>query len=155
MSNITIFSQQVSYDDGGGASDSESGHDVYLERVKAEGQERDSEDGRVAICAVTAGKQCVLVCVVCVEDSDFVAHGSGSDDALELVVVCRGSMLATPTIGTMSLQRTVMKINLLKRNHGAASPTNHLLQVPKEANRYVVKHNKHLATKSFILHLFI
>lgn len=53
--------KQVSYDDGG--SDSGSDHDVYLERVKAEGQERDSED----------------------EDSDFVAHehGSGSEEALE------------------------------------------------------------------------
>ena len=39
-----VITQQVSYDDGG--SDSESGHDVYLERVKAEGQERDSEDGK-------------------------------------------------------------------------------------------------------------
>lgn len=82
-------------------------------------------------------------CVIRVEDSDFVAHGSGSEDALELVVVCRASMLGTPTIGMMSLQRTVMRINLLKRNHGAASP-NHLLQVPKEANQYVVKHNEHL-----------
>lgn len=58
--NITVFSQQVSYDDGGG-SDSESGHDVYLERVKAEGQERDSEDGRATISAVTVAKQCMLV----------------------------------------------------------------------------------------------
>ena len=40
---VSYRSQPVSYDDGG--SDSESGHDVYLERVKAEGQERDSEDG--------------------------------------------------------------------------------------------------------------
>ena len=41
--DMTTLPQQVSYDDGG--SDSESGHDVYLERVKAEGQEHDSEDG--------------------------------------------------------------------------------------------------------------
>ena len=41
--DMTTLPQQVSYDDGG--SDSESDHDVYLERVKAEGQERDSEDG--------------------------------------------------------------------------------------------------------------
>ena len=46
MYNVLIVlchSQPVSYDDGG--SDSESVHDVYLERMKAEGQERDSEDG--------------------------------------------------------------------------------------------------------------
>lgn len=48
----------VRYDEGG-SSDSE--HDAYLERMKAEGEERDSED----------------------EDSDFVAGGSGSDDDLE------------------------------------------------------------------------
>ena len=43
--DTVVFMQQVSYNDGA-ASDSESGHDVYLERVKAEGQERDSEDGK-------------------------------------------------------------------------------------------------------------
>jgi len=41
---VSCHSQPLSYDDGGG-SGSESDHDVYLERVKAEGQERDSEDG--------------------------------------------------------------------------------------------------------------
>jgi len=47
LCNVLIVSchcsQPVNYDDGG--SDSESVHDVYLERMKAEGQERDSEDG--------------------------------------------------------------------------------------------------------------
>ena len=94
-------------------------------------------------------------CVMCVEDSDFVAHGSGSEDALELVVVCRASMLVTPIIGTMSLQRIVMKISLLKRNHVAVASLNHLLQVPKEANQYVVKHNEQLATKPCNLFIMI
>ena len=49
--DMTILLQRVSYDDGG--SDSESDHDVYLERVKAEGQERDSEDGMLSNSTVT------------------------------------------------------------------------------------------------------
>ena len=35
--------QKVSYDDD---LSSESDHDAYLERMKAEGEERDSEDGK-------------------------------------------------------------------------------------------------------------
>ena len=76
-----IFPQQVSYDDGG--SDSGSDHDVYLERVKAEGQERDSEDGTLTARAICCSQSHVFVIIV--EDSDFVAHehGSGSEEALE------------------------------------------------------------------------
>ena len=43
--------QTVSYNDD---ASSESGHDAYLERMKAEGEERDSEDG-----------VCVCMCVFC------------------------------------------------------------------------------------------
>ena len=141
--------QQVSYDDGGG-SDSGSGHDVYLERVKAEGQEHDSEDGTLAAGAVGYSQtMCVLVCFIHIEDSDFVAHGSGSDDALELVDMHRTSMLTMPTADMMSLLKTAMRINLLlKRNH-AASP-NHL-RAPRGVKRYVVKHNEYLATRSLDL----
>ena len=35
---------KASYDDG---SSSDSSHDAYLERMKAEGEERDSEDGEL------------------------------------------------------------------------------------------------------------
>ena len=96
-----------------------------------------------------ADKQCILVCAVCVEDSDFVAHGSGSEDALELVIMHRTSVLAIPTTDMMSLQRIVMRIKLLlKRNHAAVAANQNHQQAPREAKQYVVKHNKHLATRS-------
>ena len=35
--------RKANYDEG---SSSDGGHDAYLERMKAEGEERDSEDGK-------------------------------------------------------------------------------------------------------------
>lgn len=121
----------MSYNDGG--SDSESGHDVYLERVKAEGQERDSEDGTWVTAAIY--HSWVLCACVTVEDSDFVANDSGSEEALESVTTYRISMLvAPPTTGMMSLQKIATKkeINLwLKRSHTSPSQPQALREAKK------------------------
>jgi len=56
---------------------------VYLERVKAEGQERDSEDGGW-LGGVTIRYNIIRHFLLVAEDSDFVAQESGSEnDALE------------------------------------------------------------------------
>ncbi len=43
---VCVQVSKASYDDG---SSSDGGHDAYLERMKAEGEERDSEDGGLLI----------------------------------------------------------------------------------------------------------
>ena len=74
---------------------SDSEHDAYLERMKAEGDTLDSEDGilysalyHALHTQIVYGTTCVLLlllllCVCSSEDSDFVAKASGSEDDLE------------------------------------------------------------------------
>ena len=50
MCVCVLQEKTVRYDEGG-SSDSE--HDAYLERMKAEGEERDSEDGRLSVSMTT------------------------------------------------------------------------------------------------------
>ena len=51
--------QTVSYNDD---ASSESGHDAYLERMKAEGEERDSDDG---VCACVYFVTAIIIhCIV-------------------------------------------------------------------------------------------
>ena len=87
----------VAYDDEG-SSDSE--HDAYRARMIAEGEEKDSEDGKTHLIPkpdsllgsnpymhsshIIRSKHCTyMVGFLPAEDSDFVAGDSGSEDDLE------------------------------------------------------------------------
>ena len=76
--------QKVSYDND---LSSESDHDAYLERMKAEGEERDSEDGESLSPPPPLSLSLSLANIISplssTEDSDFVAKESGTDDELE------------------------------------------------------------------------
>ncbi len=62
---------------------SDSDHDAYLERMKQEGEDRDSEDGT----STPRGRITLLLFTwfMCLftDDVDYVAAGSGSDVDLE------------------------------------------------------------------------
>ena len=72
--------QKVSYDE---EISSESDHDAYLERMKAEGEERDSEDGQYQYLSLSHTHTHTISSLFSTEDSDFVAKESGTDDELE------------------------------------------------------------------------
>ena len=87
--------QKANYND---ELSSESDHDAYLERMKAEGEEKDSEDGVYLSLSLSLslslpfpythsltpflGKVTFFFSII-TEDSDFVAKESGTDDDLE------------------------------------------------------------------------
>ena len=62
LSSTTIFQVEtvVTYND---EDSSEEDYDPYLERMKAEGEERDSEDGRTTPSSLLTCRFVVCVCV--------------------------------------------------------------------------------------------
>ena len=71
--------------------ESSAQHDAYLERMKAEAEDRDSEDGEeeqasllctacLPVCGCWYSEVLCVVCCLCTEDSDFVAGDSSEDD---------------------------------------------------------------------------